>query len=206
MTPTIDCYVTTSSPWSYLGHDRFVELAREHGAVIRWKPMKLQAVFPETGGLPLAKRAPARQHYRMVELKRWREYRHLPLNLQPAHFPADPVLADCAAIALVESGADPASYLARAFRALWVYDRNIADEHTVEAVLADAGHDARAVLEKARTDAIGEIYERNSREAISRDVFGAPTYVLNGEPFWGQDRLDLLADALSSGRAPYLPG
>lgn len=203
MTPSIEYFFTSVSPWSYLGHDAFVELAREHGASVVYKPINLGAVFPETGGLPLAKRAPARQRYRLVELKRWREKRGLPLNLQPAHFPADPSLADRAAIAIQAAGGDPAGYMHRVFRAVWAYDRDIADEHVLEGILADAGHDVRAVLDAARGAEVVGAYEGNSHEAIGRSVFGAPTYVLGGEPFWGQDRIELLADALASGRAPY---
>lgn len=205
MIATIDYYLTSISPWTYLGHDRLVALAEEHGAKIRWRPMNLGTVFGETGGLPLAKRPPARQHYRMVELKRWRDALDLPLTLQPAHFPANPATADRAAIALDLDGISPAAFLSRAFRAVWVYDRDISDAHVVEGLLADDGQDVRYVMERAASDEVAEAYEQYSREAISRDVFGSPTYILNGEPFWGQDRLDLLAAALKSGRAPYLP-
>lgn len=205
MTPTIDYFFTCVSPWSYLGHDLFVDLARRHGASIRYRPVNLAVVFPETGGLPLAKRAPARQRYRLVELRRWREKRGLPLNLQPAHFPTDATLADRAVLAIAAAGGDPADFLRRVFRAVWAHDRDIADAHVLEGLLADAGHDARAMLAAARSEDITAAYAANAREAIDRSVFGAPTYVLNGEPFWGQDRLDLLADALEQGRQPYLP-
>ncbi len=205
MTPTIDYFLTTTSPWTYLGHDLLVQTAKRHGAEIRWRPMQLASVFKETGGVPLKQRPPARQHYRFVELKRWRVIRALPLNLQPAHFPTDPALADRCAVALAEDGVDPAGFLARAFRAVWVHEQDIADEQTLEPLLADAGHEARDVIARARSEEIGAAYERNTREAVERDVFGAPTYILNGEPFWGQDRIDLLDAALESGRAPYLP-
>jgi len=203
MTSTIEYFFTAISPWSYLGHDLFVQTAAKHGARVVYKPTNLNAVFPATGGLPLAKRAPARQKYRLVELKRWKDKRGLPLNLQPAHFPTDPSLADRCVAAIAEAGGDPDDFLARAYRAVWAFDRDIADEHVIEALLSDSNQDARAVIDAARSDAIGAIYEANTREAIDKSVFGAPTYVLGGEPFWGQDRIDLLADALESGRAPY---
>lgn len=205
MPPTIDYFLTVTSPWTYLGHDRFLALAERYGALVRWRPMRFPAVLAETGGVPLAQRPPARKAYRLVELQRWREKLAMPLNLQPAHFPADPDLANCAAIVLDEMGDSPAAFLGRAFRAVWVHDRDIADEQTVEALLAEAGHDARSVIAKARDEETGATYERHTREAISRGVFGSPTYVLNGEPFWGQDRLDMLEEALASGRGPYLP-
>ncbi|MEJ8570983.1 2-hydroxychromene-2-carboxylate isomerase [Microbaculum marinum] len=203
MTPRIEYFFTSVSPWSYLGHDAFVSIAGKHGAEIVYKPVNLGKVFPETGGLPLAKRAPARQKYRIFELKRWREKRGLPINIQPAHFPTDPTLADCSVLAIAAAGKDPAGFLAGAYRAVWAEDREIADESVVTALLADAGHDAQAILDAAKSDEIGTVYEANAREAVERSVFGAPTYILNGEPFWGQDRIDLLADALASGRDPY---
>lgn len=199
----IDYYLSAVSPWTYLGHERFVELAREHGATIRWRPMKLGTVFDETGGLPLPKRAPQRQRYRLVELLRWREKRGLPLNLHPAFFPADSGLADRCAIVLDKQGEEPSAFYSRAQRAVWVEDRNVADPEVVAALLTDAGHEAGSVIEQSGQEEIADIYERNTREAIGNDVFGAPCYVLNGEPFWGQDRLELLADALVSGRPAY---
>ena len=83
MAKMIDYFTTPLSPWTYLGHDRFVAIAARHGASVRVLPMDLGKVFPVSGGLPLAKRAPQRQAYRLVELARWRDYLGLPLNLQP---------------------------------------------------------------------------------------------------------------------------
>ncbi len=205
MTPSIEYFYTTISPWAYLGHDQFLGTAAKYGATVIYKPVNLNVVFPETGGLPLAKRAPARQKYRFVEMKRWKERRSLPLNLQPAHFPTNPALADRTVIAIAEAGGDPADFLGRAFRAVWAYDRDVADEHVIEGLLSDTGQDARTILEAAKSDAIEAIYAAYTQDAVDRSVFGSPTYVLAGEPFWGQDRIDLLADALESGRAPYLP-
>ena len=91
----IDYYFATVSPWMYLGHERFVALARQHGATIAVKPMNLGEVFPVSGGLPLSKRSPQRQAYRLVELKRWSEYLSVPLNLHPKFFPANGDPAAC---------------------------------------------------------------------------------------------------------------
>ncbi len=201
--PAIEYFLTSVSPWTYIGHDVFVDLAGRHGATIAWRPVKLGAVFNETGGLPLPKRAPARQHYRLVELQRWRDKRGVSLNVKPKHFPTDPSLSDRTVIALDTVSADPAAYLSAALRAVWVDERDIADETVVSELLSAAGHDAAAVLAKAKSDEIGALYDRYTQEAVEKNVFGAPTYILGGEAFWGQDRLDLLEDALTSGRAPY---
>ena len=90
MATTIDYYFAPQSPWTYLGHLRFWDIARRQGAAIRVLPVDLPGkVFPSSGGLPLAKRAPQRQAYRLVELKRWSDYLHAPLNLEPNYYPVD---------------------------------------------------------------------------------------------------------------------
>ena len=84
---SVDYFFATMSPWTYLGHARFVRIAREAGANVRVRPMDLGQVFPVSGGLPLPQRAPQRQAYRLVELRRFADWLQLPLNLQPAFFP-----------------------------------------------------------------------------------------------------------------------
>ena len=199
----VDYYFTTMSPWAYIGHAAFMGLARRHGIEIRYHPMPLMAVFPESGGLPLAKRHPLRQRYRMIELQRWRERRGLSFNLEPRFWPFDQSLADKVVLALVRSGADPELFLPRAFAATWEEERNLADPAEVGDLLRAAGCDADAILVMARTDAIGAAYAAEASTALDDGVFGSPCYRLAGEIFWGQDRLDLLDDALASGRPPF---
>ena len=203
--PAIEYYFTLSSPYAYLGHRAFLELAASHGAEVRYRPVALPAVFAETGGVPLPQRPKARQDYRFIELQRWRDRRGLPLNLRPRHFPTNPTLADRSVIALVEAGADPAGYMEAVFRALWAEERDIADRAVLADLLATAGHDAGSVLEAAEGDRAAAIHKANTEAAIAAGVVGSPTYVLNGEPFWGQDRIELLAEALKSGRAAFRP-
>ncbi|AXS39665.1 2-hydroxychromene-2-carboxylate isomerase [Breoghania sp. L-A4] len=206
MTVTLDYYYSHISPWAFLGHDAFMELAKKHGAKINFRPVNLGQVFPETGGLPLAKRHPARQDYRFLELQRWREKRGVPLKLQPAHFPTNPVLVDCTAIVLIKHESPKvADFSRRAFNACWTQDQELADEATIAGILDAIGEDSAAVLAEAKSDEIKAAYEANCKTAIDAGVYGSPSYVLNGEVFFGQDRLDLLDDALSSGRAPYRP-
>ncbi|MEI2384243.1 2-hydroxychromene-2-carboxylate isomerase [Breoghania sp. JC706] len=205
MSVTIDYYFSLISPFAYLGHDRLHEIAERHGAGIRYYPVNLGALFSKTGGLPLPQRHPARQSYRWLELQRWREARALPLNLKPAHFPTDPTLADCTAIVLARSGGRVADFAHRAFRACWELDRDIADEHVIAGILDDLGERKGDLLASARSEEVGSIYAETARQAADAGAFGSPVYVLNGEPFWGQDRLELLDRALESGRAPYRP-
>ncbi len=200
---TIDYYFSLLSPYAYLGHAELLKMAGETGVRLAYRPVRIFDLFAANGGLPLGQRAPARQRYRLLELQRWRESRGLALNLQPRFFPVDPTLADCAAIALAQAGADPAAYVAAGFRAVWAEDRDIADRDTVAALLRDTGHDPEPVLAAAAADAIAERYRANTDAAIAADLPGLPGYVRGGEAFWGQDRIDALRDAVVADRKPY---
>jgi 2-hydroxychromene-2-carboxylate isomerase len=205
MPRVIDYYFTISSPWTYLGHDLFHAIAAKHGAVINYKPGPLGDVFDATGSLPLPKRPPARQRYRFVELQRWREKRGLPLNLKPQHFPLDPTLINTALVALIVAGRDPAVLAGAALAGVWAQEKNLNDEAIIRTLISKAGFNADEVIAAARSEPVSRIFAQNGEDAITADIFGAPAYVLDGEFFWGQDRLELLDDALASGRAPYRP-
>lgn len=200
---TIDYLFTMRSPWAYIGHGAFIDICRRRQAAVRFRPMSLATLFPESGGLPLEKRHPSRQAYRLVELRRWRERRGLRFELQPRCWPFDATLADRVVVVLAASEADPEPFVAAGFRAVWEEGRDLADVDEIGRLLASAGHDAEAVLGAALSDAAGDAYAADTRRTIHEGVFGSPTYRLDGENFWGQDRLDLLDDALASGRAPF---
>jgi 2-hydroxychromene-2-carboxylate isomerase len=196
MSKVVDYYFTAISPWSYLGHERLVATARARGAAVNVKPVDYGRIFPASGGLPLAKRAPQRQAYRIAELTRWRDFLGVPLNLQPKFFPAPAEESALAIIAADASiGADAALELSGALmRACWAGEQNIADAATVARIAADCGV---AALSDAARAAAKTRYDAYTQEAIDRQVFGAPTYLYNGEIFWGQDRLDFLDRALA---------
>jgi len=196
MSKVIDYYLTLISPWAYLGSQRFAEIARRHGAEVRVKPVNFGEIFPRTGGLPLAKRAPERQAYRLVELKRWSAHLGIPIRLQPAHFPAAEQTAARLVIAAGDARGD-ALALAQAFgRAVWEDERDIADPATCEAVAKATGLDAAALTAAAADPAVAARHAALTEEAVARGVFGAPSYVYRDEIFWGQDRLDFLDRAL----------
>jgi 2-hydroxychromene-2-carboxylate isomerase len=199
----IDYYFTLVSPFAYLGHRALLDLAEAKRVTLRYKPVMLGKVFENSGAVPLAQRPKPRQDYRFLELQRWRARRGLPLNLKPKHFPSNPALADKSVIALAEAGRNPGAYAESVFRACWAEERDIADRAVLAETLAAAGHDPDAMLRAAESEAVQRTYEANTAEAVRINAIGSPTYVLNGEVFWGQDRLELLADALESGRAPY---
>ncbi len=200
----VDYYFSLLSPYAYLGHAAVLAMARDTGVALVYRPVRIFELFAANGGLPLGQRAPARQRYRLLELQRWRAQRGLPLNLQPRHFPVDPSLADRAAIALADGGADPSRYIDGGFRAVWAEDRDIADRDVVADLLRDAGHDARAVLAAADGEAAASSYQANTAAAIAADLPGLPGYVHQGEAFWGQDRIEQLRDAIVGRRAPYI--
>jgi 2-hydroxychromene-2-carboxylate isomerase len=187
----VDYYFSPVSPWTYLGHARFAAMAERHGAAINAKPVDYGVIFPVSGGLPLGKRAPQRQAYRLMELARWREHLGLPLTIQPKYFPVDGTQA-----AHLICGVPDTKRMAVAgdlLAAVWAREENIAEAGTLAAVAARHGiADLAAALEKGKA-----AYAANTQEALARNVFGAPTYVYNDELFWGQDRLEFLERALA---------
>lgn len=198
MARTVDYYFAPQSPWTYLGHARFVALARAAGATVRVLPVDLGGqVFPVSGGLPLPKRAPQRQAYRLLELRRYSEFLGLPLHPQPKYFPVGGDDAACLILAVdLNDGAEAALKITGAIlAAVWAQERNIGDEQELAALLAESGLDARR-LEQSRSEEVRALYASCTRQAIDAGVFGAPSYVVDGEIFWGQDRLDFLARKL----------
>ncbi len=198
--PHVDVFVSLNSPWTYMGWSRFRDLVVRHGLTVRVKPARFTDVFAVTGGLPLPKRAPARRAYRMMELKRWRDRLGLPIVLEPRSFPADEAPGVRLLIAATEQGHDGVRLAEEIGRSLWELDKSIASPEVLEAAALRAGIDATAVMAKAPSTAVLDAaWDGNTADAIARGVFGAPSYVLSdGEIFWGQDRLDLLAWRLST--------
>ncbi len=206
MAKVIDYYYVLISPWSYLGGLRFTEIALRHGATVNCKPMDLAKVFPVSGGLPLGKRAPQRQAYRLAELERWRGHLGMELNLKPKFFPANYDLAQRMVVGVVNAsqggdgdGGDPMALSHAILRAIWAEERDIADAATLAKIADGNGMDGAALLSAAEAPDVLAAYEANTNEAIERGVFGAPTYIFNNQMYWGQDRLDFLDRALAAG-------
>ncbi len=197
----IPYYFTITSPWSYLGHTPFLKLADELGYEVQFKPVDFGAVFAQSGGLPLPKRPYQRRRYRMFELQRWRDYRQADLNLRPKHFPVDPTLGNNMVMVAAEQGLD-AGKLATAFmRGCWVEEQDMGDKATLIAAADSAGLDGAAIAAEAESSAAKARADLLTEEAKAAQVFGAPTYIIRGEPFWGQDRLELVERAMR-GQAP----
>ncbi len=199
MSLTIDYYLVPQSPWTYFGHVRFTALAAQAGATVRIKPMDLGQIFPKTGGLPVGQRSAQRQAYRLVELRRFADHLQLPLNLHPQFFP---VAGDDAARLIItvdqHDGADAAMRLCGAvLTAVWAQERNIADAAVLAELLHEQHLDA-ARLAQSKEAGAQTTYQTYTDEALNIGVFGAPTYVVDGELFWGQDRLEFLQRRLQA--------
>jgi 2-hydroxychromene-2-carboxylate isomerase len=196
----IDYYLAPQSPWTYFGHARLVQMAKQAGATVRIMPVDLGGqIFPATGGLPVGQRSPQRQAYRLVELQRFSHFLQMPFNLKPKFFP---VAGDDAARMIIavdqHDGVDAAMKVCAAvLAAVWVQERDIADGSVLQAILQEQGIAAdrwQAALAPAAQDA----YMAYTRQAMDAGVFGAPSYVVDGEIFWGQDRLEFLQRRLQA--------
>ena len=198
MNATIDYYFATQSPWTYFGHKRFAAIAEAAGAKVNVRPVDYGQIFPISGGLPLPKRAPQRQAYRLVELARFRDALNLPMHVQPKFFP---VAGDDSARLItavdLNDGVDAAMRLSGAvFRAVWEQELDIANPETLALLLSQCGLAANR-LELSRGKPVQEKFQANTQAAIAAHVFGAPSYVVDGEIFWGQDRLEFLQKRLA---------
>jgi carboxymethylenebutenolidase len=197
----IDYYASLNSPWTHLGAARIEALAAEHGASLRIWPVDFGTIFAGSGGLPLPKRSPQRQAYRLQELARWREHLGIPIQLQPKHFPARELPGACAVIAARETIGDaPAIRLAhRILKACWEDELDPGEPGTLARLVTEAGLDPASLLPLAQEPRWAGMRERDTGAALARGVFGAPSYVIGEDIFWGQDRLEFVAKRLAKG-------
>jgi 2-hydroxychromene-2-carboxylate isomerase len=195
---TIEYYFTLNSPWAYLGSARFMAMTKAAGSTVIAKPAKYGPIFAQTGGLPLGKRSPQRQAYRLMELKRWRDHLGIPIVLQPKAFPSDEVAATRLVIAAAKQGRDVLPFARELGRNLWELEKTLSEPADIADAAERAGLDLAAVRAAAAPDAeLDAIWDKNTEEGLAKGVFGAPAYVLpSGEFFWGQDRLEFLERAL----------
>ena len=200
MAKICEYYFAPQSPYAYLGHARFVALAKQYGAQVELRPCDIGRIFNLSGGLPLAKRAPQRQAYRMTELQRWHTFLGLPMHLQPKFFPVSGDAASRLIIAAkLSHGTDAALALTGAIMsAVWADEKNIADADTLIALAGALDLDGAALTKAADSPGIQTEYDRYTEAAIAANVFGAPWYVVDGEGYWGQDRLDFVERALAA--------
>lgn len=207
--PVIEYYFSFISLWSYIGSQRLKTLAQQHNAEIIYKPVDLLHIFSVSGGLPVKQRAPQRQAYRLLEMERWRKIREIPLVKFPKFYPADPSLAHRVLLAAIEEDgydSDAVQEFARkGLETVWANEGDIADPDTIRRVADAAGLDGARLLKRAESeDGLVTKEKALTKEAEAERYFGAPVYVYKGEPFWGQDRIEMLEDVIKTGRDPVL--
>lgn len=200
MSKTIDYYHFLISPWSYLAIKQFNQVRANNDVVVNYKPIDVMQTFDEMGGLPPAKRHPSRQRFRMDELKRWAAHLDVPINFTPAHFPTNQALAAQMVFAAdgATGNAQAADFSDAVLTAVWAQEKNIADEATLIEIAESVGLAGSDLLEKAKQDAYAKQLQATTDEAHNNDVFGSPTYIVDGELFWGQDRIEFLSRHLNS--------
>lgn len=193
---TLQIFYGISSPWAYLGAQRAYAIAERTGAALELRPIR---VIQANGGIPLRSRPQARQDYHDLELRRWSRHVGIPLNPRPLHYPCRTIEpAAMSVIAVLQADLDARGYSFAVQRALWAEDRDIADRDTLHAIaLAELGAEQAAQLDFGHPPPrVEQDWQENLAEAERLGIFGTPTYVVDSELFWGQDRLDFVERAL----------
>ncbi|MEM7425470.1 MAG: 2-hydroxychromene-2-carboxylate isomerase [Pseudomonadota bacterium] len=201
----VDYYFTLLSPWAYIGHDAFHEAMGRCGASVNYVPINLPQAFEASDTPLLGKRHKTRQDYRTLELQRWAVKRDLDFNFWPAHWPFAASTGDRMIIAIQQNGGNPAAFMRQVFTGIWERQTNFAEEAALVEAANAAGEDGEKLLGMSGANSIGRVYEDSTSRAIELGIFGVPAYFYDGEYFWGQDRIDLLEDAVSSGRPGFKP-
>ena len=194
----IEYFYGTPSPFAYLGSTRFQSIVKKYNAEIIEKPCDfVGGIFTKTGGLPVPQRSPQRQKHRLDELKRWGEYLNIKINLKPKFFPPkDPHISGKYTIAANLLGVKLV-FGHELLKQIWSEEKDISDEKNIEVVSNLFKLNFDELSDLAKSNKVDKIYQENTEEAVAKNVFGSPTYICNGELFWGQDRLDFLERTLS---------
>jgi 2-hydroxychromene-2-carboxylate isomerase len=194
MRKTLFYFHSLSSPWTYMGGPRLHALIAKHDLNVLLRPT---SVVGENGGIRLRTRPNNRQAYHEVELDRWRTFLNMPLVLRPKYYPSDPQFSARMVIAADILGWDSLNLSHALLHALWSEERDIRDPGARQAIADKLGLDGARLVKMENTPAIMGRWKAIHQEALSAGIFGSPTYVLDGEIFWGQDRLEFLDRRLS---------
>ena len=193
----VEYYYSIASPFSYLALERFLSLVKKYNLEIEEKPVDLVGkIFLNTGGLPVPKRHPSRQKYRLIEIDRIAKKFNVKINKQPKFFPpSDPHLPAKFVIAACKKG-DKLRFGKMCLEYIWSLEKDISDYKILEEICEKLKLNFEEIKSLALSDEIDLKYKKNSKDAIDQNVFGAPSYVFENEIFWGQDRLEYLEDAI----------
>lgn len=197
MSKTITYYCALISPFTYLGQPRVMELA-DKGVEIIYKPIDILKVFGALGTLPPVKRHDSLKKYRAAELKRWSAHFGMELNMMPKHFPTPTDLAGAMVITARDQGADVGPLVMNMLKGVWTEEADLKDGPTLVAMADAASLDGAALLAVAETPEARAKFAASTDEAIEAGVFGSPTFIVDGEMFWGQDRIGLVEKSAMS--------
>jgi len=201
MSDPIKFYFACISPWSYLAVDALKELGEKHGREIAFKPTHVGQQWQKTGaGRPLGDRPEVLQAYRLVELPRWAAWRDVPINTAPKHFPVPFLLSSGVIIAAGQAGADMYEITRALMRGCWVDELNVDDPGDVAAIADGVGLDGAALVAAAESDAVTAELQANTDESLADGAWSVPSFVVDGELFFGQDRLEMMDWRLSGAR------
>ena len=200
----IEYYYSAHSAFAYLGAAALYEICAAHDVTLTHRPILLSPVVEAAGGPSFASRTqPHLDYYFGREIERWAEWRSVDIvNFRPTHHDNPIDLPNGVIIAAQQAGADVDAVSLAILKAHWKHDADIADRDSLHEILAGQGVDADALLDAALSDRVQKQHSENTEAAIELPVFGSPTYVVNGDPFYGQDRLELVARALQQPFAP----
>lgn len=189
MSQAIDFYFDFSSPYGYLAAEKINALAAQHGRAVNWRPILLGAVFKLNGQQPLTL-IPMKSGYAVRDIARSARFMKVPLKM-PSRFPINGVAPTRAFYWLNEKNTAQAQQLALAcYRALFVEDKDISKAEIVAALAQGMGIPSSEALDAMNSDAVKDVTRKEVDAAIAAGVFGSPYIVVDGEPFWGADRLD----------------
>jgi len=194
MTKTVEFYFDYGSPNAYLAYKRLPAIVARTGADLAWRPMLLGGVFKATGNQSPVAIAAKRPNSRNDLIRFVKRYA-VPFAMNP-HFPVNTLQLMRGAVA-AETGGWFAPYTEAVFRGMWVERRNLGDPEVVRETLGAAGLDVARFEQAIASDEVKERLKSLTDEAVARGVFGAPTFFVGDEMFFGQDRLDFVEEALS---------
>jgi len=195
MSRRLEYFFDYVSPFSYLANSQLPALVERTGAELVYRPFFLGGVMQASGNSPPAT-VPAKGKYMFTDISRWVKRYGIALSFNP-HFPVNTIRPMRGALVALEEGFIPA-YNEALFAAMWREEKNVGDPGILKEVLAAAGLDADTVLRRIEEPSIKERLKANSDEAVERGAFGAPTFFVDGEMFFGNDRLDFLEERLVS--------
>lgn len=201
---TIEYYFALASPWSFLGNEKLLQIADRFDLTVAPIIIDYDEMFDAAETVPLPKRPRLRKQYRLVDLARWGEFRNVPINAEPKFYQGEveePNEREAAlmVVAAKRAGLDSLKLAHAISRALWVEERFPFVRDELISIANAEGFDGAGLIEKAQDDETAAAYSENTRSSIERGVFGMPFYIVNDEPYWGQDRLELLEHRLQTG-------